>query len=156
MNGGFDLRAVDDSLFDELDETRAGLGDDFDFARFGVGMDEVVEFFTRDGCLGSEDTDGACLGAVGGGLDGRLHADEWLREALASRGNGVDGGGVAGDDDDARALLDEVLREGEDAVLDLRRGFGAVGAVGGVTDVMNRMIGQQGVDFTEHREAADA
>lgn len=142
---GVDLRSVEDALFDEFDEFGAGLGDDAEVE--GVGGDEAVEFFSAEGGLGGEDSDGVCLGDGGGGFDAGFHADEGDGVVDAEGFDGGDGGGVAGDDDQFGAEVDEVVGEGEDALLDVVEGFAAVGAPGGIADVGQRVVRQQGVDF---------
>ena len=152
-NGCFDQFSFEGAGFDQLDEFWAGSGDDAEVA--GVGGNEAEEFVSFEREFRRENADGVGFGESGSGFDAGFHADEGNGELRAQGFDGGDGGGVAGDDDEFSALLDEELGECEAAVADFFGGANAIRAPSGVGDVLNGGVGKEGVNFPKDREASD-
>ncbi len=71
-------------------------------------------------------------------------------------GEGEGGGGVAGDDEDVGALIEEEAGAGDGVAGDGLAGFGAVGEAGGVAEVDVVGAGDEGQEGAEDGEAAEA
>ena len=92
-------------------------------------------------------------GGLGSGFD---YADDGDGESALDVFEGEGGGGVAGDDEEFRALFVEELCAGDGVAGDGFAGLGAVGETGGVAEVEVLGVGDQGEQGTEDGEAAEA
>jgi hypothetical protein len=115
-----------------------------------------VEFLTGERGLGREHADDAAAGALRRGFHARLHSDDGQGVFGPKGPDRLDRGGIAGDHEDLRAVAEEVVGDLEDALLDDLGTLRAVGAPGGVADVVERGGGDEPVDLTQDRETTDA
>ena len=115
-----------------------------------------MEFFPGERSLGGENSDGAGLGVGCCRFDTRFHSNKRNGVGGTESFDSGDGGRVAGDDDELAALVDEEVRDGEDATLDLISIAGTVRAPGAVTKIDKRLIGQNPVNLVEHRKSPES
>ena len=135
-----ELAASGHPLLDELDEARARAAHDVEVRRRGEGV-EVGPGLV--GAQGRDDTDPAVARRGGRAAHGRAdHLDD--RHVVALAGVVEHGGarGVARDDEDLHAVVDETVEALEGQLAGLRDGPRAVGRAGGVTEVRDRLVGQ--------------
>ena len=117
----------------------------------------VLVGVAADGAAGGDDADALAGGFGEGGCHaGFDDADEGDVVILLQSGEGVGGGGVAGDDDGFDAFGDE---EADVFVGELSNRLGAlrsVGDPGGVAEVDDGLVRQKALDGFDDGEAADA
>jgi hypothetical protein len=138
------------------DTNQFGRNNSNDLGSGGVAFADAAVEFAVGGGLGGEDADDARAGALGGGFDGRFHTDDGQAgELVAEEIKGGGAGGIAGQDDDGTALPHQEMGDSLDIMANLVYWAGAVGQMGLIRDKDGGMIGQQAVNFTENRQAAD-
>lgn len=139
------------------DANQFGRDDGDDLGSSGVTLTHAAVEFAIGGGLGGEDADDAGAGSLGGGLDGGFHADDGQAgELVAEEIEGGGAGGIAGQDDDGTALPDHEAGDGLNVEANLVNRARAVGQMDLIGDEDGGMSGQQAVNFTENRQAADA
>ena len=121
-----------------------------------VGVDEGLGARGVGGAFGGEE-EKVGFARVAGEFDGGFGADEGdARVGGAEEVDGLGGGSVAGDDDEFGVFLEEEVGGGADDGFEFFGGFGAEGAVFGVTEVDEVFLGEEGLDRAEDGGAADA
>ena len=141
-------RRVHFTAFDQLGEVVAD--DAVDGGVLAELVDDAGVEVAVEGAGGGEDGDATAARGAGRGFHGGDHADEGHLEELAQIGDRGGGGGVAGDDDELGAGIDEPVGDGEGALAHLAGVAGPVGEEGGIGEVDGALAGGEAAEFAEN------
>ncbi len=140
--------------FDQFDQSRTGLGDDFYVSRETIEQRGKLCALQRAGR--GQDANHATSRGRCGRFDRRFHADNRpVREITTQIGHTGHGRCVAGQHQSLGTLLAKKSCHRTATLADEFRGFLAVRNVPAIGDVKQRFVGQQALNFAEDRQAAD-
>src|SRR5690348_17125422 len=91
----------------------------------------------------------------GGWLDRRHHTNKWNRERLAKIGERGDRCGIAGDDNDLSATIEDETGSVSRKLLNLRRRPNSIRTITGVTIVDKSFVRQFAQQFFQDRQSAN-